>query len=272
MVKVTVVTICRNAEKEIERTIQSVLRQIYKDYEYVIIDGKSTDKTLDVVKSYRKLFEDKGIDYKVISEPDEGIYDAMNKGAGYASGEWLIYMNSGDEFFDENVLKDIFEQNVEGVDVLYGDTTFLDKEYFKKRQELPLEKIDTWMPFCHQSAFVKRELVLEYQFNLQYKYASDYDMFVRLYRDKKVFKHINRMVSIYELNGVSTIQWKKVFDENFSIRRNNGIEEKNNYKILYLKTKFINELRVFVKNVFPIIFYSNIQGWYRDKYCGEINR
>lgn len=104
---VSVITICFNAEKEIGKTVKSVLNQSFDDYEFIIVDGMSNDGTLNVVNDIIKYYPNKKV--RIISEPDRGIYDAMNKGLKMASGEWVCMMNSGDCFASNNVLKEIFQ-------------------------------------------------------------------------------------------------------------------------------------------------------------------
>ena len=119
--KVSVITVCFNAEASIGNTLKSVLDQTYTDYEYVIVDGASKDNTLKIIEDYKAGFEAKGIKITVISEKDNGIYDAMNKAVKYCSGEWLIYLNADDSLADQDVLKDMFEtKDYEGFDVVYG--------------------------------------------------------------------------------------------------------------------------------------------------------
>lgn len=123
---ITIITVAYNAVKDIENTILSVLNQTYPNIEYIIIDGGSTDGTLDIIKKY----EDK-ISYWV-SEADKGIYDAMNKGALKATGEWLNFMNAGDTFYDQQVLEKVFKDNDwSDADVIYGDINI---EYPKKKK------------------------------------------------------------------------------------------------------------------------------------------
>jgi glycosyltransferase involved in cell wall biosynthesis len=115
---VTVITVVRNAEGYIERTINSVVNQTYRNKEYLIVDGHSTDRTLDILRTY-----DQHLDYWM-SEPDRGVYDAMNKGIDLATGTWLIFINAGDVFFDEHALEKTVEQVSDGVELLYSDTWF----------------------------------------------------------------------------------------------------------------------------------------------------
>ena len=114
--KISIITICRNVAKDLERTIKSVQYQTYKDYEYIIVDGNSSDNTVDIINQYESVIT------KWISEPDKGIYDAMNKGIKMASGEWLIMMNAGDYFADPDVLEKVFAREIpKGKTFMYSD-------------------------------------------------------------------------------------------------------------------------------------------------------
>ena len=112
MNKITIVTVCYNAEETIKNTIESVLSQNYCNYEYIVIDGKSTDNTLTILNDYRKGFQEKGIDYYIYSEKDNGIYDAMNKGIEHSLGDWIILMNADDSFYSSDVLTQVFDKDL----------------------------------------------------------------------------------------------------------------------------------------------------------------
>ena len=107
--KISIITISYNVEKEIERTMRSVLNQTFKDLEYIVVDGKSKDNTVAIAKSIAAEYPDRAV--RIISEPDKGIYDAMNKGIKMASGEWVNMMNAGDVFANDNVLENVFKEN-----------------------------------------------------------------------------------------------------------------------------------------------------------------
>lgn len=116
MNKISIITVCYNAENEIEKTIESVIKQTFNDFEYIIIDGSSTDSTLNIVNSYKSYIQ------QIISEPDKGIYDAMNKGVKMANGEWVIMMNAGDQFASNTVLDEIFSSYIpDSIDFIYSD-------------------------------------------------------------------------------------------------------------------------------------------------------
>ena len=158
--RVTIITISYNAVLGIERTINSVITQTYSNLQYIIIDGGSTDGTVDIIKKYA----DK-IDYWV-SEPDSGIYYAMNKGIAIADGDWINFMNAGDYFVDRNVIEQIFQHNIECTDnVIYGNTIGKYKHGFISEKPEPLVVMNKRLPFCHQSVFVKEQLIKSMPFD-----------------------------------------------------------------------------------------------------------
>ena len=151
---ITVVTVVFNDVQHIEDTILSVVNQTYPNIEYIIIDGGSTDGTVDIIKKYEER-----IAYWV-SEPDKGIYDAMNKGIQKATGEWINFMNAGDEFVDANVLdKLFFAKTVANVDVIYGNTVRVSRDEKWMTKADPIEFMKWNMPFCHQSSITKTSIM-----------------------------------------------------------------------------------------------------------------
>jgi glycosyltransferase involved in cell wall biosynthesis len=188
---VTVITVVYNGEASIGDTINSVINQDYKNLEYIIVDGGSTDKTIEIIKS----FEDK-IDLW-ISERDRGIYDAMNKGITSANGNWINFMNSGDRLAKSNTLSQIFTQHHEA-DLLYGDALI---EYEAFSVPFPVHPLNTiWKnsPFCHQACFVKAAVMKDYKFDLQYKIGADHDLFYRAYKANLVFTYIPVLVCLFD--------------------------------------------------------------------------
>lgn len=214
-VLISIITVVFNGEKYLEETIQSVINQTYENIEYIIIDGGSMDGTVDVIKKY----EDK-IDYW-ISEKDNGIYDAMNKGILAASGAWINFMNAGDSFYNNEVLENVFFKNdLENIDLLYGNYAVKDennlilihvdvKDYSDKRN----------IPFCHQSLFVKSSLLKTNLFDLQFKIAADYDQYLRLkFKDVKIL-HLPLVISIYLDGGISSVSREKLIKEYYRITK-----------------------------------------------------
>ena len=175
-IKISIITICFNSDKFIEKTIKSVINQNYPNIEYIIIDGDSKDNTINIIKQY----EDKIT--KWISEPDKGIYDAMNKGIKLVTGDWVIFMNSGDLFCNKSVISEIFLNEIqENVKVVYGNVTNDWGTYKECKKAYPLKTISYRMPFCHQAVLVRREVLLDNLFDLSFKYAADYNQFYNLF-------------------------------------------------------------------------------------------
>lgn len=195
--KITVVTVTYNAEKCLEETIQSVINQTYPNIEYIIIDGGSKDGTIDIIKKYAAH-----IDYW-ISEPDKGIYDAMNKGIDKATGEWINFMNAGDCFVSEKTLEKVFDQDYSEYDFIYGDRVNKDAVglYIEKANPFFLQKkaYFNWKGVCHQSTLVKRITAKKYKYSLKYKYAGDYEMMHNIYIHNGIFKYRSIPIAIYNL-------------------------------------------------------------------------
>ena len=198
---ISIVTVSYNAVSTIEQTILSVINQMYPNIEYIIIDGGSTDGTVDIIKKYA----DK-IAYWV-SEPDRGIYDAMNKGIDVATGEWVNFMNCGDRFYNIMVIYDILgnlKQNE--VDVIYGNRicSFFNTQYIQRPR--PLSQFSLDFPIFHQSAFIKTIVMKEMKYNLQYKICADYDFFYRLWNQKGTFLYVDSIMSICDCEfGISSV-------------------------------------------------------------------
>ncbi len=256
MAKFTVVTVCLNAENYIERTIKSVLNQEYVNIEYVIKDGNSCDKTNLIIEQYKDDFQQKGIELKHYIEKDNGIYDAMNRAIKVAEGDWIIFMNAGDIFFDSHVLKDVSQGDyADTVDVLYGHTMVeLTKNNYKFIAVHDEKLIDEGMSLGHQAMFVKREILLQYQFNCNYKIAADYELCLRLVKSNKHFQRLNLIVARYSREGVSS--------RNVGLLRKECTDIKNTYKLEYKKSNGIfNKIASAIITVFPI--FSDL------KYCSN---
>lgn len=185
--RLSIVTVCYNAEQTISDTILSILNQTYSDFEYIIIDGNSTDQTSAVIKKYLPAFSAKGVTVKYISEPDTGIYDAMNKGIERAEGEWIAFMNADDSYYDERVLSTIFAEQYDGYDVLYGSTNYIMEDCKEIRKPYPLETLQNEMAFGHQSSFVRTSVARLKKYDLSYELSSDYQLFLELWLENRRF-------------------------------------------------------------------------------------
>jgi len=223
--KISIITVCFNSEKTIERTINSVINQHYSDFEYIIIDGGSNDSTLSIINKWQKVFP-----IKLISEPDNGIYDVMNKGVKFSSGEFVLFLNSDDYFYSCDSLSKATAFLDNNSDIVYGSTEFRYDGFSVIRK--PSSILNLWkkMPFNHQSSFTRRELLIKHPFVYDYKLASDYEFLIYAYKNNFRFKKIDVIISSFGSGGISNKQQGR------AIREYEAILKK--YNLNNLKTFF----------------------------------
>ena len=227
--KVSIITVVFNGENIIEKTMQSVLTQTYPNIEYIIVDGKSTDNTLQIIEKYKEKIS------VLISEKDNGLYDAMNKGLAVATGDYVWFMNGGDQINDFDVLTNVFAQNIES-DIFYSDTNLIDEEgkYLSLLSEighnnapdnLTPKSMQRGMVVCHQSFIAKRNITSP--FNLKYKISADIDWVIKCLKRSKQNHKLNFCLSKFMTGGVSSKnRWRAVrerfvlFNEHFGTARN----------------------------------------------------
>lgn len=204
--KISIITVCFNSAKTIEKTILSVMDQTYGNIEYLIIDGNSNDGTLKVIKKYEKMV------VRLLSEFDNGIYDAMNKGIKLSTGDIIGFVHSDDLLSSPLILETISkifeEKNVDGV---YGDLVYTDKEdtskiirYWKSKEFQPSLLDNGWMP-AHPTIFLKKDVYQKHgNFNLNYKIAADYDLILRIFSDNTLkFKYLPTIITKMRVGGIS---------------------------------------------------------------------
>lgn len=196
--KLSIITINYNNSDGLQRTIESVLSQTWKDYEWIVIDGGSTDGSLDIIKKYASHFS------FWCSEPDKGIYNAMNKGITHAKGEYLNFLNSGDCYYDTNSIQNIFRNNPT-CDVLYGNSYWgLDKKYiFNSPKSLTLDYFIEGS-LGHAASFISRHLFESYLYDEKYRIVSDWKNWIKWLIEGKNFKHIDVAVSCFDTSGISS--------------------------------------------------------------------
>ncbi|MDJ0699529.1 MAG: glycosyltransferase family 2 protein [Woeseiaceae bacterium] len=206
--QVSIVTVCFNSAATIRDAIDSVLAQSHPDVEYIIIDGGSTDDTMKIVSEYEDRIA------TVVSEPDQGIYDAMNKGIRAATGDIVGILNSDDFFASKDVVADVvqaFRENEEA-GIVFGDVVFVSpedlnyvKRYYSSRHFKPWKLRFGYMP-PHPATFVRRDLYTRYgEYNLEFRIAADYEMYVRwLIRNEVRFRRIDEVLVRMRLGGIST--------------------------------------------------------------------
>ena len=208
--KISVIVVTYNEENTLEKTLQSIINQVDFDkyVELIVIDGASTDGTVDIIKKYSKYIT------KWISEPDKGIYDAMNKGVKIATGDFVQFLNSADLFFDKYVIKNVVKKIGNDRDsIFYGDVWRYDFKTGKIVGKREVYK-DTngelnfayTMPIGHQGTFIPRELMIKEPFSLEFKIAGDYDCLYRYFKNGVKFKNLNENIAKFDINGISNSQ------------------------------------------------------------------
>lgn len=216
--KFSVITVAYNAEAVLEDTIQSVISQTYRHVEYIIVDGASKDKTLSITDRYKNHIA------QVVSEPDKGLYDAMNKGIRLATGDYLCFLNAGDSFHEDDTLQQMVHTltGSELPDVLYGETALVDKEgHFVRMRRLSAPETLTWKSFkqgmlvCHQAFFAKRALAEPY--NLKYRFSADFDWCIRCMQMAKTITHTHEVLIDYLNEGVTTANREASLRERYEI-------------------------------------------------------
>ncbi|GHT43917.1 glycosyl transferase [Bacteroidia bacterium] len=213
--KISIISICFNNEKDIRSTIESVVNQTYQDIEYIIVDGSSKDNTLEIVNEYKDKIA------KIISEPDKGLYDAINKGIKVATGDVVGLIHASDRLFNNEVIAKIarhFDKN--DIEALYGHSKIINAENGVDRiNQSPQFKKSLfkqgWFP-SHQSFYVKRELFEKYgYYKLKYRIAADYELVFRfLYCYDVKVSLLDEYIVLFSLGGTSTKSWKNIFELN----------------------------------------------------------
>lgn len=213
----SVITIVYNNVRDIERTMLSVLNQTYQQVEYIIVDGASTDGTFEIIKRHASRIA------KPISEPDKGIYDAMNKGLKMATGDYVIFMNSGDEFYANDTVQQVFAA-ADDADIYYGETEMINDELQilgRRRHKAPDNF--TWRSFkygmsvSHQAVYIKRSLTEPY--DPKYQLSADVDWIIRAAKKAKMIVKVDGYVAKYLVGGMSKFKHRQSLTERFEIMK-----------------------------------------------------
>lgn len=277
---ITVITVCLNADGIIKQTIDSVLSQENIKFEYLIWDGGSTDKTYEIADNYRQLFKETPIEYTIYSGNDSGIYDAMNKAADIAKGDWILYLNAGDYLYSGDCLNKLAESINDDIDVLYGDVLYTYYSLYKPFISRSAQAITKEYIFCHQSVLTRKDVIQRYKFDLRYSICSDYDMYLRCYLNNCKFFHVNIPICVYDNNGFSSKGfYLDSHIERATILYNNQLITYKEYKTKVFKEKFFRVIPGFFEQILPFGFVRAlitplllIKGWkknyieYRDFY------
>lgn len=216
--KFSIITVTYNAGAVLEDTIQSVITQTYRNVEYIIVDGGSKDHTLDIINRYREHI------HTLVSEPDKGLYDAMNKGIRLATGDYLCFLNAGDELHEDDTLQ-LMVHSITGTelpDVLYGETAIVDEEgHFLRMRRLSAPEGLNWKSFkdgmlvCHQAFFPRRELAEPY--DLRYRFSADFDWCIRIMKKSHTLHNTHLTLIDYLNEGMTTRNHRASLHERFRI-------------------------------------------------------
>jgi glycosyltransferase involved in cell wall biosynthesis len=215
----SIITITYNAEQYLERTIQSIINQSVQDFEYIIIDGKSKDGTLKIAEKYKNRVN------KLISEPDKGLYDAMNKGLKNASGDFVWFMNAGDEINDKDIVQRISKSVTEQTDVLYGDTYFTDNDGniqglrseitpHRLPRGLKWQDMKLGMLVCHQAFIARKSIAPLYMEN---NLSADVDWEIECLKKAKKIQYLDFVLAKYLIGGISNKQLKRSLLDRYEV-------------------------------------------------------
>lgn len=204
--KFTVVTVAYNTEQVIRKTIESVLNQSYSPYEYIIVDGKSDDATLRIVDEYQEKFAQRNVRFRIISEKDTGIYNAMNKGVKLAEGDFISFLNAGD-WYEKDALENInaFYQE-EAFDLTYGGLHYINPNgtVTNKMSKDDAHGIVTSRHWNHPSMFLSAELYKQYGFNEKFRAYADFDLYLKMRKKGVKIRVIDKVITNFVADGVST--------------------------------------------------------------------
>lgn len=261
--KVSIITVCYNSVNTIEQTILSVLNQSYNDIEYIIIDGGSTDGTLDVIGKYSDRIS------KIVSEPDGGIYDAMNKGIQLATGELIAFLNS-DDWYNDGVLERVVSkyQSTTG-DVLYGDMSVIDKDdkeiYCLSSDNAKFDEILYETIIFHPCSFVKTSIMKKHHFVTKYKICADIDLFIDLYLRGYKFVYVDgAIIANFRLGGCSSTEIIGCKKEVYSV----GKKYLKHYKNTFLYEVIKHHLRRI--RMYPFLLENH--KWLTDSFKKKIQK
>ena len=241
---ISIITVCLNDGKYLEETIKSVINQTYSNIEYIIIDGGSTDNTIDIIKKYESKID------HWLSESDKGIYDAMNKGISLAKGKWINFMNAGDTFYKRNTIEKIFLKKNDKVDFIYGDRKIIyNTEFSRVEKAGEIKNLWKGMVFSHQSLFTNSNVFKKYQFNVDNRIGADFEFLFHCYKNNFKFCNIHIPVAIVLAGGLSDT--KRI--ESILSRRSTVNKFSKNLKVnAYYLLLFCDTLvRLSIKKILP---------------------
>lgn len=233
---ISIITVVYNGEKYLEKTINSIQEQTYQNIEYIIVDGGSSDRTLEIAKNYEDFID------ILVSEKDNGIYDAMNKGIVMASGDYIGFLNA-DDWYETNALESIFSSTKfdDSYDIVYGNFNICDlNSNYIYTYKSSLNKIKNTMTIGHPALFIKSKVHKDTLFDLNFSISADYDLILSLLEKNIKILYINKSIVNFRLDGISTttnvgMECFRVHKKHFGIFH--SLNQLLLYQLNYLKTK-----------------------------------
>ena len=249
--KISIITATYNSEVTLSSCMTSVLQQSFQNIEYVIIDGNSKDETLELVKQHQLKFPQ--IEFKILSEPDSGIYDALNKGVQLAAGEVIGFVHSDDVLADNQIISKLANQfEKKNIDGVYGDLQYVDKNnigkiirYWKSTNFNASLLKKGWMP-AHPTLFLKKEVYEKHgKFNLSFKISADYDFMLRILKDDSLkFTYLPTVITKMRVGGASNRSIKNIIQKTKEDYRAVRLNNIGGWYLIFLKN--ISKVRQFI--------------------------
>jgi len=261
---ISIITVSYNAIKTIEQTIRSVISQTYENIEYIIIDGGSTDGTVDIIKKYAEQIT------FWVTESDDGIYDAMNKGIDVATGDYVYFLGSDDFLANEDVIEFVAEyiKNREKVGFFYGKIYGYNAQYRLKKlygKELCLEDIQHGSMPPHQAVFARIDIIKN-KFNCTYKIAADYEFILRIILNGEKFVYIDKVIAFYNIKGVSSMSMNCSYEYKDIIMEKYILGENIYISIFVVMNAYGIVIRKYIKKIIQKILgeklFLKITGWH----------
>jgi len=251
--KVSVITVAFNVAAEIEQTIQSVLSQTYANLEYLIIDGGSKDGTVEIIRKCESK-----LDFWV-SEPDGGIYDAMNKGVAKATGDFVVFMNAGDWFKSETVVEEVMNLAPADAEMIYGNHEVVYPNLIKMRYARPPDQLWKGMAFNHQTLFAKKELLVKHPFDLSFRRVADFHFIYHQWRDGRKFFNTGLTVACFRAGGLSMAQSIQTKKDVWKVVR----QHQNSLSVNWFHFKLLTFERmvIFLQKLLPERWFFQLMAW-----------
>ncbi len=247
--KISIITVCYNSEKHIKTAIESVVNQTYKNIEYIVVDGASKDRTVDIIKSYGDKIT------KMVSEPDKGIYDAMNKGFQMATGDYLAVINSDDFYISNDAIENVVnELNKKQTDSLFADLIYVEENntdkqvrYWKSNKFVKGSFKKGWHP-AHPTFFVKNEIYKKFgYFDLSFKLAADFELMLRFLEKHQISScYLPKPIIKMRLGGATNKNLKNIYNQNIECYRAFKVNDLS-VSILYPLYRLLPKLIQFFK-------------------------